>query len=317
MGCIGKTIVRGAVLTALVGGAAVVVAGPDRIHALFHSAQHRINNAIDSNISDPAALRAQLHDLEEQYPKRIADVRGDLAELNEQITQLDRELAVSRKVVTMADSDLAQMQGILAKAEEARTTGAAQVVKVRFDNADHAVSMDDAYAKATRVGQLRTAYSNRVSDIERDLGYLGQQKERLTDLLSQLETERAQFQTQLWGLDRQVDAISRNDRMIEILQKREASIENQGRYQAASLDQVTAHLADIRAKQEAKLDMFGQGSDMKNYENAAKYLLDNEQAGHGRMLKPGKPKSVEVGPTVIEIGPGDPTPEKTGPVASR
>ena len=29
MGCIGKTIVRGAVLTALVGGAAVVVAGPE------------------------------------------------------------------------------------------------------------------------------------------------------------------------------------------------------------------------------------------------------------------------------------------------
>src|SRR5689334_7460477 len=110
MGFICKTIVRGAVISAVVGGAAVAVAGPSRIRALFHSCQSLINYAIDSNIIDPTALRAHLHHLEEQYPKRIADVRGDLAELNEQITQLERELAVSKKVVTMADSDLSQMQ---------------------------------------------------------------------------------------------------------------------------------------------------------------------------------------------------------------
>jgi predicted RNase H-like nuclease (RuvC/YqgF family) len=318
MGCIGRTIVRGAVITALVGGAMVAVAGPDRVRALFHSARGKINNCIDANISDPAALRAQLRSLEEQYPKRIADVRGDLAELNEQVAQLQRELAVSRKVVTMADADLNQMQAVLAKAEEARTSGTAQVVRVRFDNGQSSCNMDEAYAKANRVSQLRTAYASRASDIERDLGYLGQQQERLSGLLNQLETERTQFQTQLWSLDRQVDAISRNDHMIEILQKRQETIEDQGRYRAASLDQITAHLADVRAKQESKLEMFNQDTDVKNYENAAKYLLDNEQAGHARQLPPSRPKAVEIGPTVIEIGPGDATePAPKGPIASR
>ena len=33
MGCIGKTIVRGAVLTALAGGVTVAVAGPERVEA--------------------------------------------------------------------------------------------------------------------------------------------------------------------------------------------------------------------------------------------------------------------------------------------
>lgn len=318
MGCIGKTIVRGAVITALVGGVAVAVAGPDRVCALFHSAQCKINGAIDSKISDPAALRSQLRSLEEQYPKRIADVRGDLAELNEQITQLDRELAVSKKVVAMADSDLSSMQSVLAKAEEARTAGTAQVVRVRFDAGERACNMDEAYGKANRVSQLRTAYAGRATDIERDLGYLGQQKDRLTTLLTQLETERTQFQTQLFSLDRQVDAISRNDRMIDILQKRNESIDQQSRYRAASLDQITAHLADIRAKQESKLDMFNQTTDVRNYENAAKYLLDNEKAGEQRPLRSNKPKAVEVGPTVIEIGPGDSTPTAPqGPIASR
>src|SRR5438105_3503566 len=126
MGSICKTVVRGAVVTALVGGAAVAVAGPGRIHALFHHAQDSINNAIDANIGDPVALRAQLRSLEEQYPKRIADVRGDLAELNEQAAQLERDLAVSKKVVAMADNDFEQMQSVLAKAEEARAQGVAQ-----------------------------------------------------------------------------------------------------------------------------------------------------------------------------------------------
>lgn len=319
MGCIGKTVVRAGVLTAVVGGVAVAVAGPDSVRALFHQARSSVRTAIDSNISDPIALRAQLRDLEGQYPKKIADVRGDLAELNEQFGQLERELAVSKKVVAMAESDLESMQAVLTKAEEAKTSGVAQVVRVRFDTGTSAMSIDDAYGKATRVGQLRTAYSQRVSDIERDLGYLGQQKDRLSTLLEQLETERAEFQTQLWALDRQVDAISRNDRMIELMEKRQETIENHSRYRAASLDQVTARFADIRAKQEAKLQMFSQTSDCKNYENAAKYLLDNEQIKGAKSLKSSKPKAIEISPSVIEIGPDTEKPAKSDKdqVASR
>lgn len=317
MGCIGKTVVRAGVITALVGGVAVAVAGPDHIKALFHQARSNVRGCIDASISDPVALRAQLRDLEAQYPKKISDVRGDLAELNEQFAQLDRELAVSKKVVAMADADLEGMQSVLAKAEEAKTSGVAQVVRVRFDG-EHAMTMDDAYGKAARVGQLRTAYTQRVSDIERDLGYLGQQKDRLSTLLEQLETERAEFQTQLWALDRQVDAISRNDRMIDVMQKRQETIENHSRYRAASLDQITSRLADIRAKQESKLQMFSQTSDIKNYENAAKYLLDNEQSKATKSLKSGKPKAIEISPSVIEIGPETPAPKAdSGQVASK
>jgi len=319
MGCIGKTVVRAAVITAVVGGVAVAAAGPDSVKAFLHQARHNVRKAVDSQVSDPVALRAQLRNLEEQYPKKISDVRGDLSELNEQIAQLERELAVSKRVVTMADSDLTQMQGVLAKAEEAKTQGVAQIVKVRFDG-EHAVNLDDAYAKATRVGQLRNAYVSRVSDIERDLGYLGQQQDRLTTLLTQLETERAEFQTQLWSLDRQVDAISRNDRMIDIMEKRQETIENHSRYQAASLDQITGRLADIRAKQESKLQMFSQNTDIKNYENAAKYMLDSELGAEARQLKSSRPKTIEISPSVIEIGPEDVSPapsEPKGQVATR
>jgi len=306
MGCIGKTVVRAAVVTAVVGGVAVAVAGPDSVRAFIHQARHNVRKAVDSQVSDPVALRAQLRSLEEQYPQKIEEVQGDLAELNGQINQLDRDLAVAKQVVAMAEVDLTQMQGVLAKAEETRTQGVSQgllqEVRVRFDG-DHALKLEDAYAKANRLNQLRNAYATRVPDLERDLGYLGQQKERLESLLSQLKNERSEFQAQLWSLDYQVDAISRNDRMIDIMAKRQATIESHSRYEAGSLDQITTRLADIRAKQESKLEMFNQNTDIKNYESAAKYLLDGQQATKPNQLRFNKPKTIEVGPSVIEIGP--------------
>lgn len=323
MRCIGKTVVRAAVLTAVVGGVAVAVAGPDSVKAFLHQTRSNVRKVVDSQVSDPVALRAQLQNLEQQYPQKIEEVEGDLAELNGQIGQLERDLAVAKQVVAMAEVDLTQMQNVLVKAEAARTEavsqGLVQEVRVRFDSGDRAVKLEDAYAKANRLTQLRNAYASRVPDLERDLGYLGQQKERLDSLLSQLKTERAEFQSQLWSLDYQVDAISRNDRMIEIMSKRQATIENHSRYKAGSLDQITSRLADIRAKQESKLEMFAQNSDVKNYESAAKYLLDSEAAAKPNQLRFDKPKALEVGPTVIEIGPDDvkPEPKDDGRVAVR
>ena len=100
-----KTVIRLGVIGALVTGGAVVIAGPHRVVALGHQMQSKIVNVIDANIDDPVALRAQLRDLQAQYPERIAEVRSQLAELVEQVRQIHREKAVSEKVVTMAAAD--------------------------------------------------------------------------------------------------------------------------------------------------------------------------------------------------------------------
>jgi septal ring factor EnvC (AmiA/AmiB activator) len=304
-----KTMIRAGVLTAVVGGVAIAVAGPDSVRAYFHQARSNVRKAIDCHVSDPVALRAQLRDLEGQYPKKIDDVRGDLAELEVQIAQLQRDQAVSSKVVEMTDSDLGVMRDVLAKAEETRTQGLGQVVRVRFESNDRPVSIDEAYGKVTRLSQLKDVHGARMTEIDRDLGYLTQQRDRLSGLLEQLENERAEFQTQLWSLDRQVDAISRNDRMIDIMEKRSESIEEHSRYRAASLDQVQGRLADIRAKQESKLETLAKNTELKNYENAAKYMIDAEHSKKGAWLPKSAPKKGgATTPAVIEIGPDTPKP---------
>lgn len=310
-----KGVVRVGVITALVGGVvavpAVLIAGPDRVLAVVTQARQTVNQRIDKNVKDPIALRAQLRDLEAQYPKRIADVRSDLSELRGQVSGLERELAVSRRVVELAQADLDGVQSLLARAEQARGDGAEfRVVKIRFGN--DSLQLDQAYSKASQIADTRDAFVGRVADLERDLGFLGQQEQRLTELLAKLETERAEFQSQLWQLDRQVDAIARNDRMIEMMEKRQHTIDEQSRYRVASLDQLHARLADIRANQEATLQALAGSGATKSYEDRAKYELDAAAAGleKHRFLK--RQPVIEIEPPVIEIGPEDqPAPKIT------
>jgi predicted RNase H-like nuclease (RuvC/YqgF family) len=294
-----KGMVRFGVIAGLAGGALVLIAGPDQAAALFRQTRDEVRGQIGKNIKDPVALRAQLRSLEEDYPRRIAAVRGDLAELREQKSQLARELAVSRRVIELAQADLAQLQELIARAESASTSGVEAVsyspptiVRIVFNN--EPMDLSQAYARGTKIQQVLGTYAARVNDIHRDMGYLEQQESRLDSLLTQLENEHAQFQTQLWHLDRQVDSIARNDRMIEMMRKRQRTIDEQSRYRAHSLEQLQGRFAEIRAKQEAQLESFGRVQAGANYEDRAKIDLDarGQWTAPGAAIAPDKPSRV-------------------------
>ncbi len=291
-----KTIVRLGVVTAVLGGGAVLIAGPHRVSALFTQLQDALNDNLDGAIDEPTALRAQLRELEEQYPERISGLRGDLAELSEQQRQVERDRAVSERVVELADADLGQLQPLLAQAEAARAEAApGTLVAVRV--ADRSLPLEEAWDHARRIGQTRTAYAARATDAARDLSYLGQQRDRLEQLLEQLETERAEFRTQLWQLDRQVDAIARNDRLIELMQRRQQTLEECSRYEAGSLAQVQSRMAEVKSRQESQLELLAADQQRLDYEDVARVQLD---AG-------GLPEEPQAEVPVIEIGPAGAT----------
>lgn len=321
-----KHLVRYAVITGLVGGTAALVAGPDRISALCTQTRNSINGVLDRAIDDPVALRAQMKQLEGEYPERIAEVRGDLAELREQRSQLHRERAISERVVSLADSDMNQMQDLIGKAETAQasftlasdTVHTPKIIRVVFNG--ESMDMKEAYAKTTKIGQVKVAYSSRLTEIDRDLGYLAQQESRLAQLSGQLETEHQEFQAQLWQMDRQVDSIARNERLIGMMEKRQRTLDEQGRYRSNSLEQLSSRFADIRAKQEAKLEVLGTSSNAVNYEDRAKIDLDSARAfgkSHGLdPIAPSIPGVIEITPdTVIPAVPAKPA--SVSPVSMR
>lgn len=275
-----KTFFRVGVITAAAAGAAVLIAGPERAAALVSQAHTHIMDHIDENIDDPVALRAQLRELERQYPERISQVRGDLAELSEQVKQLQREKDISERVVSLADNDLQALRPLLAEAEashiEKASHGAVRnVTAIRFD--DRTYTIEQAYSRANQINHTRVAYANRAADAAHDLVYLEQQAERLGELLMKLEAERAQYQAQLAQLDLQVDAIKRNEKLIAMLEKRQRTIDECGRYEVANLDQMVARLSEVRARQQAELEILTGEAREVDYEDMARMQLGSEQ----------------------------------------
>lgn len=315
-----KPVIWIGVAGTLAAGCALAVMGPHRANAFGHQVKNNINELIDANIENPIALRQQLRDLEAQYPGRIAEVRGDLAELESQIGQLDREKTVSQRVVALADTDLRQMQGLLAKADAAQSENGFALVKVRFG--EESLNREQAYTKATQISQLRGAYAAKATDIDTNLTLLNQQADRLNQILAQLEGERADFQTQLWQLDRQVDAIARNDRMIEMLEKRQRAFEKYDRYgEVTSPDHIQAQIAKILAEQESRLNTYAVAANQNDYERKAKSDLAQSEwsyqarVGADILHGVGDAPVIEFEPDVIVITPETPA-QPSGPIAS-
>lgn len=323
MGCMMKHVIRVGVVGALIAGAGLVIAGPHRVGAVVNQARQNINAQIDKGITDPVALRSQLRSLEAQYPKRIAEVSSDLSELREQIAQLKREQQVNERVVTLADNDLDKLNSALAQAEDAAmmqvSMGEPREIVICFKS--DRLSVECAYSRVGEISNTRNAYSARAEDIERDLGYLSQQEDRLVSLLNKLDTERQTFQAQLWDLDRKVDAVARNDRMIDLMEKRQRTIDEQSRYRVSSLDQLTSHLSDIKAKQEAKLAALGTEQNRVSYEDMAKVEIDREMSKSRKVSTPtprAKPAVIEIRPQDTKAGEGEKKPaEKKETLASR
>ena len=308
-----KTVTRIVVIGGLATGTAVLVAGPERVSALFTQARHSITTKIDSVIDDPVALRQQLRELESEYPKRIGEVRGELVEVRDQITELERERGISERVVGLASQDLTELQPMLKEAQVQRANYPAREITLRHEG--RSLPLEDAYAKATRISNTVKAYRQRSEQASRNLAFLRDQEDRLAELLTKLETERAELQSKLWLLNGEIEMIARNEKLIDMNESRQRAIEKYERYDAVSLEQVTRRIGKIRSEQEARLQALASRDGQTDYEDRARSLMESEAAARRVFEKSVQEATTE--PTPIEIGIEDVEASESETVASR
>ena len=157
-----RTFVVGGLGLGVAGGALAMVAGPDRTATLVGHVQERFQDHIDAHIDDPTALRSQLRKLEAEYPERISELTGDLAELDQQISQLQREKAIAEKVVELASADLVDVEEHLAR-------GSVALASTRGEGS---YAHEKALQRASDLRRTQAVYSSRANDAARDLGFL-------------------------------------------------------------------------------------------------------------------------------------------------
>ena len=119
-----RTAVIGTALSAAVVGGTAMLVGPERVGAMADQVQGKLQLHFDENIDDPVAMRRQIAEVAREYPERIRAVRGDLHTLQEEVARLEREQAVSRRVVALVDHDLELLVPAVAAATRPSQDGA-------------------------------------------------------------------------------------------------------------------------------------------------------------------------------------------------
>jgi chromosome segregation ATPase len=262
-----RCIFRWGLLGGLALGGLTLLVGPQRVAAGLSQVRASLQGVVDSCVDDPVALRRQLQSLGEQYPGRIAEVRAELTKVDSQLNQFQRDTEISQRVIAMTGEDLASLKSLVARAETERATSARPVAirheGVRFD-------IDEAYAEAARINKVRQSYQDRLASNTQQLTVLGEQKQRLSEILGKLETEFGSFQTQMWQLDRQIDAIERNARLIEMTEELQATLDSYDQWgEVGNLKQLESKLAELRTQQEAQLKYLKSAGLRHNYHDRA------------------------------------------------
>ena len=271
--CITRSILRIGLVGALALGGVTLLVGKDRVAAGISMIRSKAQNVVDNCVDDPVALRRQLQDLAGQYPDRIAEVQGEVGEVDHQLKQFTRDVEIASRVVAMTSEDLGQLKELVARAEEsAKTT--ARPVSIRFEGVKFDV--EQAYNEARRINSVRGTYQDRIANDNQQIAFLTQQKDRLGKILSKLESEYSTFQAQLWQLDRQIDSIERNERLIALTEEQQRTLASYEKFgKVGSLNEIQGKLAELRAKQEAHLEYLAKQGVHCDYEDQAVYEMDS------------------------------------------
>ncbi len=259
----------GLISTLALGGATLLI-GPERMATGLAHVRTKAQSIVDGATDNPLVLRRHLAELAEEYPQRIATVQGEIAEVNHQISQFVHDSEVAARVVAMTTEDLGELKTLIAKAREVQ----GRPVFVRFEGVRF--GMDQAYGEARRIQNVRVTYGDRVACNQQQLQVLNQQKARLHEIHCQLEDEYSTFQTQMWQLDRQIDAIERNARLIAMTEQLHATLAGYDHWgKLDNLKQLQSKMAELQAIQDAQLDTLAKVGIRYDYEKRAQFDLDN------------------------------------------
>jgi chromosome segregation ATPase len=276
-----KQVVRWGLITAVVVGGTTVLIGPERVAAGFDQVRSLAAATFDDFVDDPVALRRQLKGLADQYPDRIAEVRGELSEIEVQMGQLDHDTDVATRVVTLTDTDLDLLKERIVEATSGSPSG--QKVLIRRGSFD--VGLDQARSEGRRIAGIRSAYQDRIIGNDQQVMLLGRQKQRLTDILAQLESEYGEFEAKLWQLDRQIDSIERNDRLIAMTEEQQAMLRDFEKLgKVGNLRQLEAKLEELRTTQEAQLQTLERHGIQGEYEQRARDTITIDGAHRSSLL---------------------------------
>ena len=271
MGATTRFIVRWGLIGGFAIGGITLLVGPKRVVACFDQLREEAATIVDELVDDPVALRRQLDELAREYPKRIANIAGEVAKIDQQMEQFERDESIALNVVKLTTDDLEALKELVSIAENEEKIGGAPV-SFWFDGVRY--NLEGAFTKARRIRSVRANYEDRLAADRRQMELMGEQRVRLASILEKIQHEHEQYRSQLWQLDREIDAIERNDHIIAMVEKQQQTLSSFDHFGSGNnLDQVRSKLAEIRTVQESTILALTETGGGSDYETRAKFAI--------------------------------------------
>ncbi len=257
-----KTIVKVGLVGLVVGGAATAILGKHRVSQAFHAVKDGVCRSVDNIVPESQSLHADMEELKDEYPIRIAELEAMLREIDAEVFRQEESLQLWQNVVAIVDTDLEGLQPQL----QAAATG---VSSISFRGGRF--SYRDAQRKGNELVEVRSDYERKIRSGQQSLDLLRGESDAVRTELGKLRFEYQEFIDRYHQLQREIDMLKTTDKLIELAERRKRlyGIDNSDRL--ANLASIEKQIEQRRSEQMEKMKAYSSNTLSKDYETRARF----------------------------------------------
>ncbi len=279
-----KTVFIVGLCTLGVVAAAHIVLGKKRTRDAVQALQQMAQSEVDELIQKQADMKAELAKLREQYPRQIAAVRSQLADIERQLATLDKEQARAADVIRLCEEDISYLE------DQREILGTVYAGERAIEHRGGRYNSEEAGQLVVRISDTRQAYADRSIEIGREREMLLAEKEQLALELEAIRAEQAEFEAEYQTLVREIERLKRNEEMLKLSESRRGRGCDRHDETMQTLGSVKSALERARIEQEERMKASKLAPRSLDYETRAK-LLEAQRARETKRVTEGTPEA--------------------------
>jgi chromosome segregation ATPase len=187
----------------------VPVLGAGRIENVFHSIREHLRENVDDLVDTRLAMRREIRELEDEYPKRIGGLRAQLAEVERDLSACEGDRRIAEEVVKLCEGDVAVLRGKLEDGGD----------RSRIEFRSRILDRGEALERAARISEAASTYRERLRDLTKEEELLRSEREFLRAELARTDAEFREFQAEVGTLLREIDSLERKEKLVELAER--------------------------------------------------------------------------------------------------
>jgi chromosome segregation ATPase len=268
-------IFKWSVITALGLTGLVALVGVGRVKAAYLSVREHVRSNVDELVDAREVVKDQMRQLEQDYPKRIAELDAQRREIDRALAANAKEHQLAEEVVALCRSDhkvlTAKLDAADADADGINTT----VIEFRSQRLDRG----DALARADKIAETQANYVKRLSDLDDENALLSHERGQIAAEYARTSEEFRNFQMEYATMLREADSLKRKQELVKMAEKRRGERDDIFTDRSSSLQSLKDRMEKRRVELDARLKALGTWRDGNEYETRARLNLDR---GHAR-----------------------------------